>query len=109
MEALGYFAESSGCELGLEVIPEPADDEAVVFDEFFAVGLWMSPHLVLTDISLKFHVQLHQLTLNAFAQFSKYFWVVMSFSGKPSGDGFMKHNELHYHLMKVDVDRNEKY
>jgi hypothetical protein len=39
MEALGYFAESSGCELGLEVIPEPADDEAVVFDEFFAVGL----------------------------------------------------------------------
>jgi hypothetical protein len=66
------------------VILELVADEAVVFEEFFAAGLWMPPHLALTDILVKFHVQLHQLTANAFAQFSKYFWAMMSFGGKPS-------------------------
>jgi hypothetical protein len=39
LEALGYFAEGSAREPGEDVIPELADDEAVVFEEFFAVGL----------------------------------------------------------------------
>jgi hypothetical protein len=72
LEALGYF-KGSGRELGEEVIPEPADDEVVVFEEFFVAGLRIPPQPVLTDILLKFQVQLHQLTPNAFAQFSKYF------------------------------------
>jgi hypothetical protein len=64
---------------------------------------------VLSDILLKFRVQLHQFTPNAFAQFSKYFWAVLSFSGKPSGDGFTKRSELHYQPKKVDADGVEKY
>jgi hypothetical protein len=78
------------------VIPKPVADEVVVFEEFFAIGLQMPSHLALTNILVKFHVQLHQLTPNAFAQFSKYFWVVMSFGVKPSGNGFAKRYELHY-------------
>jgi hypothetical protein len=35
LEALGYFAKGSAREPGEEVIPEPADDEVVVFEEFF--------------------------------------------------------------------------
>jgi hypothetical protein len=58
---------------------------------------------------LKYRVQLHQLTLNAFVQFSKYFWVVLSFGGVPSSDGFVRHYELHYQLKKVVVDGFEKY
>jgi hypothetical protein len=54
-----------------------------MFEEFFAAGLRMSPHPVLADILVKFHVQIHQLMPSAFAQFSKYFWVVMSFGGNP--------------------------
>jgi hypothetical protein len=108
LEALGYFAEGSAHEPGEEVIPELAANEAVVFEEFFTVGLLMLPHPVLTDILVKFHVQIHQLTLNAFAQFSKYFWTVMSFSGKPSSDGLVKCYELHYQLKKVEVDGGEK-
>jgi hypothetical protein len=69
----------------------------------------MPPHPVLTDSLVKFHVQLHQLTPNAFAQFSKYFWAVMSFCGKPSGDGFVKCYELHYQLKKIGASRGEKY
>jgi hypothetical protein len=49
-------------------------------------------------------VQLHQLTPNAFAQLSKYFWEVMSFGGVPSSDGFVKLYELHYQLKKVEID-----
>jgi hypothetical protein len=65
MESLGYFAEGSVCELREEIVPEPNSDEAVVFEEFFTAGLRMPPHHVLTEILLKFQVQLHQLTPNA--------------------------------------------
>jgi hypothetical protein len=47
--------------------------EAVVFEVFFIARLQMPPQPALTDILLKFRVQLHQLTPNAFTQFSKYF------------------------------------
>jgi hypothetical protein len=43
LEALGYFVEGSAHELREEVIPEPVNDEAVVFEEFFAAGLRMPP------------------------------------------------------------------
>jgi hypothetical protein len=50
----------------------------------------MPLHLALVDILLKFQVQLHQLTPNAIAPLSKYFWVVASFEGIPSANGFEK-------------------
>jgi hypothetical protein len=109
LEALGYFIEGSMRELGAEVIPDPGNDEAAMFEEFFAARLQMPSQLVLTDILLKFRVHLHQLTLNAFAQFFKYFWAVLSFGGKPSSDNFVKHYELHYQSKKVDANMVEKY
>jgi hypothetical protein len=42
-------------------------------------------------------------------QFSKHFSAMMSFSGKPSSDGFAKRYELHYQPKKVGADRGEKY
>jgi hypothetical protein len=69
----------------------------------------MPSHLTLTDILVKFCVRLHQLTPNAFAQFSKYFWVVMSFGGKPSGDDFAKYCELRYHPKKVEGDKYKQF
>jgi hypothetical protein len=105
LEALGYFAEGSAREPGEEVILKPAADEAIMFEEFCAAGLWMPPHPALTDILVMFHVQLHQLMPNAFAQFSKYILVVMSFGGKPSDDDFAKCYKLHYQLKEVGGDR----
>jgi hypothetical protein len=43
------------------------------------------------------------------AQFSMYFWAVLSFGGKPSGNSFTKCYELHYQPKKVDTDGVEKY
>jgi hypothetical protein len=39
-----------------EVVSDLADDEAIVFEEFFAIGLRMPPQPVLTNILVKFRV-----------------------------------------------------
>jgi hypothetical protein len=110
LAALGYFVEGSTRDLGEEVIPEPGGDEHVVFEEFFTAGLWMPPQSVLVDILVKFRVQLHHLTPNAFAQLSKYFWAVMSFGREPSSvDGFAKRYKLHYQPKKVEIGGGEKF
>jgi hypothetical protein len=33
----------------------------------------------------------------------------MSFTGKPSGNGFAKCYEMHYQPKKVEIDKGEKY
>jgi hypothetical protein len=68
MEERGYFVKDEACVPRAETMPEPRDDEAVVFEDFFVAGLCMPPHLALADILLHFQAQLHQLTLNAIAQ-----------------------------------------
>jgi hypothetical protein len=104
MTEQGCFAKGGARAPGEENIPKLEDDEVVIFKEFFTAGLRMPPHPVFADILLKFQVQLHQLTPNAIAQLSKYFWTVTSFRGIPSGDGFAKRYELHYQLKKMEVD-----
>jgi hypothetical protein len=72
------------------MIPEPDDDEAVVYEDFFVASLRMPPHPALGDILLHFQVQLHQLVPNVMAQLSKYFWVIGSFGGVPASNAFVK-------------------
>jgi hypothetical protein len=67
MSALKYFSEGDGRVPGEETISEPAEDEAMVFEEFFATGIQMPPHSILMEILLKYRVQLHQLMTNAIA------------------------------------------
>jgi hypothetical protein len=59
--------------LGLKTVPEPDNDEAVMYEDFFVAGLHMPSHPALADILLKFPAQLHQLMPNAIVQLSKYF------------------------------------
>jgi hypothetical protein len=109
LESLRYFAKGSAREPGEDIAPVPNDDKVVVFEEFFVMGLRMPPYPVLTEILLKYRVQLHQLTPNAIAQLCKYFWAVLSFGGEPSSDGFAKRYELHYQPKKVVVDGFERF
>jgi hypothetical protein len=46
----GYFAKVGARALGEETVLEPKNDEVVMFEEFFAVGLRVPPHLVLSHI-----------------------------------------------------------
>jgi hypothetical protein len=109
LESQGYFVEGSARELGEETVLEPNVDEVVVFEEFFAAELQMMPLPNISKIFLKFWVQLHQLTPNAIAQMLKYFWVVVSFGGEPSSNGFAKRYELHYQPKKVPVNGFMKF
>jgi hypothetical protein len=59
MEEKGYFLEDEAHTLGVETVLEPNDNEAVVYEDFFVVGLCMPPHLALPNISLHFQLQLH--------------------------------------------------
>jgi hypothetical protein len=79
MGDLRYFAEGDVHELREETVPEPADHEAIVFEEFFVAGLRMPLHSTIMKILLKFRVQLHQLMPNVITQLSKHFWAVVSF------------------------------
>jgi hypothetical protein len=109
MVEYGYFAEGGARAPCEETILEPEDDEAIVFKEFFSVGLRMPlhpvlAHILLVHILLKFQVQPRHLTPNAIAQLSKYFWVVTSFGSIHSTDGFTKRYELHYQPKKMKID-----
>jgi hypothetical protein len=74
-----YFAEGMGCDPREETMLEPQPDEAMLFEEFFTARLWMPLYPILSDILLKFWVQIHQLTPNAIVQLSKYIWAVTIF------------------------------
>jgi hypothetical protein len=62
MEDLGYFMKGVGRAPSEETVMEPNIDEAVVFENFFNVGLRMPQHPALVEILLMFKTQLHQLT-----------------------------------------------
>jgi hypothetical protein len=73
---LESFPKGSARPPSIESVPTPnEDDEAVVFEDFFAAGLRIPPHPMLLDILHKFQVQLHQLTPNAIVQISKFIWL----------------------------------
>jgi hypothetical protein len=55
----GYFANGMGREPREEIVPEPHDDEPMLFEEFFTVSLRMPPHPVLAAILLKYQIQIH--------------------------------------------------
>jgi hypothetical protein len=92
----GYFLEGEAQAPGAEIVPEPDSDEAMVYEDLFVAGLPTPLHLALADILLHFKAQLHQLTPNAIAELSKYFWVIGSFGGVPLRNVFVKRYELHY-------------
>jgi hypothetical protein len=84
LEALGYFIKGFTGEPGEEVVPDPGDNEAIMFEEFFAAGLWMPLQPVLTDILMMFQVQLHQRSPNTFAQSPCIFWLCLASVKNPA-------------------------
>jgi hypothetical protein len=101
----GYFPKRGARKPWAEnyAMPEPKDDEAMVYEDFFVAGLRMSSHPALTDILLHFQAQLHEFMPNAITQLSKYFVAVRSFGGVPLRNVFVKRYELHYQLKTVET------
>jgi hypothetical protein len=81
MKKLGYFGEAEIKLVrfaGEEVVPQPREDEVVVFKSFFRVGLRFPLHEMIGEVLKNFKIYLHQLTPNAIVRLSVYIWALRS-------------------------------
>jgi hypothetical protein len=95
MKKLGYFgkAESKLVRFaGEEVVPEPKEDEVVVF----RVGLQFPLYDMIGEVLKNFEIYLHQLTPNAIVRLSVYIWALRNQGMSANAEGFCRVHELHY-------------
>jgi hypothetical protein len=81
MKKLGYFGEAKSKLVrfaGEEVVPEPKEDEVVVFKSFFRAGLRFPLYDMIGEVLKNFEIYLHQLTPNAIVRLSVYIWALRS-------------------------------
>jgi hypothetical protein len=99
MKKLGYFGEEESKLIRFaaeEVIPEPREDEVVVFRNFFRAGLQFPLYDIIGEVLKRFEIYLHQLTLNAIVRLSVYIWALQSQGKSANAEGFSRVHELHY-------------
>jgi hypothetical protein len=99
MKKLGYFGENDDKLVrfaGEEVIPEPRDDEVVVFKSFFRARLRFPLYEMISEVLKKFEIYLHQLTPNAIVRLIVYIWALRSQGKSANTKGFCRMHELHY-------------
>jgi hypothetical protein len=99
MKKLGYFGEAESKLIhfaGEEVIPEPKEDEVVVFKSFFRARLRFPLYDIIGEVLKKFEIYLHQLTPNAIVRLSVYKWDLRSQGMSANTEGFCRVHDLHY-------------
>ena len=69
-----WFARDSVRPSGGETIPDPKDDEVVVFKEYFEAGLRFPPHPLVIGVLKRFNLKFHQLNPSSFMKLSIYVW-----------------------------------
>jgi hypothetical protein len=98
MKKLGYYGENEDGLIrfaGEEVIPEPKDDEVVVFKSFFRARLRFPLYDMIGEVLKRFEIYLHQLTPNAIVRLSIYIWAFRSQGKSANTEGFRRVHELH--------------
>ena len=98
IKKLGYFWEVDSKLVrfaGEEVIPDPKDDEVVVFKSFFRAGLRFPLHEMIGEVLKIFEIYFHQLTPNAIVRLSVYIWALRSQGMSPNAEAFCRVHELH--------------
>jgi hypothetical protein len=81
MRKLGYFGEAESKLVwfaGEEIVPEPKEDEVVVFKSFFRVGQRFPLNDMIREVLKNFEIYLHQLTPNAIVSLSVFIWALRS-------------------------------
>ena len=72
-----------------EVVPDPHDDEVVVYKEFFLVGLRFLVHPLIVGVLKRFNLKFHQLNPSSFVKLSIYVWGYKSHGVEPDLEGFV--------------------
>jgi hypothetical protein len=99
MKKLGYFGESESKLVrfaGEDVIPEPREDEVVVFKSFFKAGLRFPLNDIIGEVLKNFEIYLYQLTPNAIVRLSVFIWALQSQGMDANAEAFCRVHELHY-------------
>jgi hypothetical protein len=85
------------------VVPQPREDEVVVFKSFFRAGLRFPLHEKIGEVLKNFEIYFHQLTPNVIVRLSVYIWALRSKGMSPNAEAFCRVHELHYQT-KTRVD-----
>jgi hypothetical protein len=99
MRKLGYFGEAERKLVrfaGEEIIPEPKEDEVVVFKSFFRAGLWFPLNDMIGEVLKNFEIYLHQFTPNAIVRLSAFIRDLRSQGMDANAKAFCRVHELHY-------------
>jgi hypothetical protein len=78
------------------VVPQPREDEVVVFKSFFKAGLRFPLHDMIGEVLKNFEIYLHQLTPNVIVRLSVYIWALRSQGMSANAEAFCRVHELHY-------------
>jgi hypothetical protein len=106
MKNVGYFGEAESKLVrfaGEEVVPEPREDEVVVFKSFFREGLRFPLHDMIGEVLKNCEIYLNQLTTNAIVRLIVYIWALRSQGMSANAEAFCRVHELHYQT-KVRAD-----
>ena len=77
-----------------EVVPDPHDDEVVVYKEFLA-WLRFSSHPLIVGVLKRFNLKFHQLNPSSFVKLSIYVWGYKSQGVEPDLEGFVRLHGVH--------------
>jgi hypothetical protein len=91
MRKLGYFGEAESNLVrfaGEEIVPEPREDEVVVFKSFFRAGLRFPLNDMIGEVIKNFEIYLHQLTPNAIVRLSVFIWALRSLGMSANAEAF---------------------
>ena len=64
----GWFAQDLVMSSEGEIVPNPHDDEVVVYKEFFLAGLRFSSHPLVVGVLKRFNHKFHRLNPSSFAK-----------------------------------------
>lgn len=90
-----------------ESVPDPRDDEVVVFKEFFEAGLHRPPHPLVVGSLRRFNLRFHQLTPSSFVKLSIYVWGCKSQGVEPDLEGFVRLHQVHTQPRKIKRGEDE--
>lgn len=90
-----------------EEVPEPKPYEAVVFHDFFVVGLRFPCENLLSEVLERFNLQLHQLTPNAFSRLGIFAMALKMMGCQLNVNTFTRYYESQLHE-KVVTNRRTK-
>ena len=68
----GWFAQDLVMSSEGEIVPDPHDDEVVVYKEFFLAGLRFSSHPLVVGVLKRFNLKFHQLNPSSFVKLNIY-------------------------------------